>query len=194
VGDRDGSQDGGLDPVEQDVDKDSLATSPTSFRPPSRAKSEGQTSLSTTLNSIQGQLMGQPRKYSSDTQVTQVGKSEGPPGDPLGLKVLHTPPGRRRVDIVFVHGLGGSSRLSWSKNHNLELFWPLKFLPFEPDINEARLLTFGYNANFRSGSGKNKTSVLDFAKDLLYDLRYAKDESAPELEDLMMGEVGSSAV
>ncbi|EHK99638.1 putative Vegetative incompatibility protein HET-E-1 [Glarea lozoyensis 74030] len=31
-------------------------------------------------------------------------------------------------------------------------------------------------------------SVLDFAKDLLYDLKYAKDESAPELEELRMGE------
>lgn len=31
-------------------------------------------------------------------------------------------------------------------------------------------------------------SVLDFAKDLLYDLKYAKDESVPGLEDLRMGE------
>lgn len=35
-------------------------------------------------------------------------------------------------------------------------------------------------------------SVLDFAKDLLYDLKYAKDESVPELEDLRMGEASTS--
>ncbi|PMD32251.1 YVTN repeat-like/Quino protein amine dehydrogenase [Hyaloscypha variabilis F] len=108
--------------------------------------------------------------------------------DPLGLKVIHRPLGERRVDIVFIHGLGGSSRMTWSKDHNLDFFWPLKFLPHETDINEARILTFGYNANFRPGSGKNKMSVLDFAKDLLYDLKYGQDESAEELEDLMMGE------
>ncbi|KAL9119629.1 MAG: hypothetical protein Q9187_003816 [Circinaria calcarea] len=112
--------------------------------------------------------------------------------DPIGLKVIHKPPGDRRVDIVFVHGLGGSSRKTWSKNHDPDFFWPLKFLPFEPDINEARISTFGYNANFRRGSGKNKISVLDFAKDLLYDLKYAKDESVPELEDLGMGEASTA--
>ena len=112
--------------------------------------------------------------------------------DPLGLKVIHRPLGERRVDIVFIHGLGGSSRMTWSKDHNLDFFWPLKFLPHETDINEARILTFGYNANFRPGSGKNKMSVLDFAKDLLYDLKYGQDESAEELEDLMMGEVSTT--
>jgi hypothetical protein len=79
--------------------------------------------------------------------------------------------------------------MTWSHNRDPDFFWPLKFLPFEPDINEARILTFGYNANFRPGSGKNKMSVLDFAKDLLYDLKYSQDESVPELEDLRMGEV-----
>lgn len=34
-------------------------------------------------------------------------------------------------------------------------------------------------------------SVLDFAKDLLYDLKFAKDESVPELEDLRMGEAST---
>lgn len=83
--------------------------------------------------------------------------------------------------------------MTWSKNRNVEFFWPLKFLPFEPEIKEARILTFGYNANFRPGSGHNKMSVLDFAKDLLYDLKYAKDESVPELEDLRMGEASTIA-
>ncbi|KAH6848433.1 hypothetical protein B0I37DRAFT_164040 [Chaetomium sp. MPI-CAGE-AT-0009] len=108
--------------------------------------------------------------------------------DPLGLRVLHRPAGERRVDVVFVHGLGGSSSMTWSHNHDPELFWPLRFLPLEPDIVEARILTFGYNANFRPGSGKNTMSVLDFAKDLLYNLKYSQDDFVPEPEDLRMGE------
>ena len=180
--------------VESDVDLDPAATSPNSARPSLRSWSEGGTTFANSLGSISRQVGAVPRKSSSDTQVAQVDKTGEGSGDPLGLKVLHTPSGQRRVDIVFVHGLGGSSRLSWSKNHDLDLFWPLKFLPFEPGINEARLLTFGYNANFGPGSRKNKMSVLDFAKDLLYDLKYAKDESGPELDELNMGEVCSDSM
>lgn len=113
--------------------------------------------------------------------------------DPLGLKVIYSPPGDRRADIIFVHGLGGGSHKTWSKNHHPDFFWPLKFLPFEPNINETRISTFGYDANFRPGSGKNKMSILDFAKDLLYDLTYAKDESKPGLADLNIGEVSVAA-
>ncbi|KFY91851.1 hypothetical protein V500_04438 [Pseudogymnoascus sp. VKM F-4518 (FW-2643)] len=142
----------------------------------SRDRSPGGRSQYSVSNSITQQFAG-------PLDVNSLGGQ-----DPLGLKVIHRPLGDRRVDIVFVHGLGGSSRMTWSKNRNLDFFWPLKFLPFEQDINEARISTFGYNANFRPGSGKNKMSVLDFAKDLLYDLKYATDDSAPETEDLSMGE------
>ena len=90
---------------------------------------------------------------------------------------------------MFIHGLGGSSQMTWSHNRNLDFFWPLKFLPLEPGIGECRILTFGYNADFRPGSVKNKLSVLDFAKDLLYELKYAQDESAPGLGSLGIGEV-----
>ena len=74
---------------------------------------------------------------------------------------------------------------SWSKYKNSELFWPLTFLPLEPDICLARIFTFGYNANIVK-PGSIGTSVLDFAKDLLFDLKYAKDE---QTEELSMGEV-----
>ncbi|KAI1121559.1 hypothetical protein F5Y10DRAFT_288297 [Nemania abortiva] len=109
--------------------------------------------------------------------------------DPLGLRVIHRPSANRRVDIIFVHGLGGSSRKTWSKHGDPSLFWPAKFLSLEPDITEARILTFGYNSNFRPGSGKNKMSILDFAKDLLYDMKYGIDEeSVPNGESLCMGD------
>jgi hypothetical protein len=64
----------------------------------------------------------------------------------------------------------------------------LTFLPLEPDICQARILTFGYNANFHR-AGNATTSVLDFAKDLLFDLKYAKDE---QKEDLNMGTVSKA--
>ncbi|KAI1362810.1 hypothetical protein F5Y08DRAFT_329875 [Xylaria arbuscula] len=103
---------------------------------------------------------------------------------PLGLNVIYTPDQARKADIVFVHGLGGSSKWTWSKDRDPHLFWPLTFLPLEPDLCLTRILTFGYDASFRKSTGL-ATSVLDFAKDLLFDLKYAKDAS---LEDLNMGE------
>ena len=99
----------------------------------------------------------------------------------VGLSVVYTPPDERRADIVFIHGLGGASRKTWSKNGDPDLFWPLKFLPFEPDIGQARIFTFGYNANFRA-AGKNGLSILDFAKDLLFDLKYTNTEQGGNLQ------------
>lgn len=99
---------------------------------------------------------------------------------------MYTPEGAQSADIVFIHGLGGTSRRTWSKNEDPELFWPLKFLPLEPDISMTRIFTFGYNANYRR-AGNISTSVLDFAKDLLFDLKYAKGE---QQEDLIIGNVG----
>lgn len=99
---------------------------------------------------------------------------------PLGLNIIYTPENRQKANIVFVHGLGGTSKWSWSKYKNSELFWPLTFLSLEPDIRSARILTFGYNANILR-SGSIGTSILDFAKDLLFDLKYAKDERRQDL-------------
>ncbi|KAI3394446.1 hypothetical protein diail_2696 [Diaporthe ilicicola] len=103
----------------------------------------------------------------------------------FGLNVVYTPDHGHKADIVFVHGLGGTSRWTWSKNRDPELFWPLTFLALEPDLCLARILTFGYNATLKKG-GHAGHSVLDFAKGLLFDLKYAMDEKK---EDLQMGTV-----
>ncbi|KAH0558952.1 hypothetical protein GP486_004423 [Trichoglossum hirsutum] len=170
---------------------ETLLPQPSNTPAPPPLLSPGVSPRNTRLNSVDQQFTGLSEGYS---QANAGGGREASSQGPLGLKVIHRPQGDRRVDIVFVHGLGGGSRMTWSKDRNPELFWPLKFLPLEPDISEARILTFGYNANFRPGSGKYKMSVLDFAKDLLYDLKYAKDESVPELEDLRMGEASTIAL
>jgi hypothetical protein len=109
--------------------------------------------------------------------------SETEPG-PLGLNVIYTPERGHKADIIFIHGLGGNSRWTWSKQGKSELFWPLKFLPLEPDICLARILSFGYDADIFGG--RNIRSILDFAKALLFDLKYAKDD---QKEDLNMGDV-----
>ena len=106
--------------------------------------------------------------------------------DPLGLTVVHEPDGPTCLNIIFVHGLGGASRKTWSKNQNPELFWPGRWLPLEDDISRCRILSFGYNAYFMSSGPSSNTNILDFAKELLYDMRFGKDESG---KDLNIGQV-----
>ncbi|KAL4798331.1 hypothetical protein BDV19DRAFT_356859 [Aspergillus venezuelensis] len=100
--------------------------------------------------------------------------------NPLGLNVVYSPQHGHNADIVFVHGLGGTSRWTWSKNRDENLFWPQTFLPHEPDLCSTRILSFGYNAKFHK-RGNASTAVLDFAKALLFDLKYALDEQSRNL-------------
>lgn len=106
--------------------------------------------------------------------------SPGDAGSGLGLHVLHTPESPF-VDIIFVHGLGGHSRKTWSKNHDPTLFWPELWLPFEPEMDAARIFTFGYNANWRD-SANTAARISDFAKDLLYEMRFAQDGFGESLD------------
>ncbi|KAF2105865.1 hypothetical protein BDV96DRAFT_607880 [Lophiotrema nucula] len=130
-------------------------------------------------------LVARPSYSESRKNSNSSRKNSEVESGPLGLNVVYTPENGHKADIVFVHGLGGTSRWTWSKHRDPGLFWPLTFLPLEPDVCLARILTFGYNANFRK-AGNISTSVLDFAKDLLFDLRYGVDELG---NDLNMGNV-----
>ena len=78
------------------------------------------------------------------------------------------------MDIVFIHGLGGDSRKTWSRDHNPELFWPGLWLPLETELERARIFTFGYNAKFLPGEAKSIASITDFAKELLFELRFGR--------------------
>lgn len=104
--------------------------------------------------------------------------------DPLGLTILHEPKCSPSADIVFVHGLGGTSRHTWSKNRDLQLFWPLEWLPYEPELTTARIMTFGYNSQFSSISQRkeNILNISDFAKDLLFSMKFATGEGERRLD------------
>lgn len=123
---------------------------------------------------IQGQLLpslslGRERSRSRDRR-----------DDPLGLTVLHTPATEQRtVDILFIHGLGGTSLQSWCRNRELEFLWPKIWLSKESDLSAARILTFGYNADF--SSRRQQATINDFATDLLYNMKYASDGSSEKM-------------
>ncbi|KAI2467412.1 hypothetical protein F4781DRAFT_311348 [Annulohypoxylon bovei var. microspora] len=107
-------------------------------------------------------------------------RSPSPSFSGLGLHVVHQPE-FASFDIIFVHGLGGHSQRTWSKNHDPSLFWPGLWLPFEPDIAKARILTFGYNAAWR-GATRSIASITDFAKELLFEMRFSRDDDGADLD------------
>lgn len=67
-------------------------------------------------------------------------------------------------------------------NHDLESFWPFTWLPFDPALRNTRIFSFGYNAFYLSAGGSNLLGISDFAKNLLYDMRYGRDDNGAELQ------------
>ncbi|KAI0471722.1 Alpha/Beta hydrolase protein [Xylariaceae sp. FL0804] len=92
---------------------------------------------------------------------------------PLGLNLLYSP-SETIVDIVFVHGLGGGSRKTWSSSNDACQFWPKEWLPAEPGFKNVRIHSFGYNSNWRERK-ESVLNVLDFAQALLFDLQTSPD-------------------
>ncbi|KAM0323257.1 hypothetical protein ACHAQA_008848 [Verticillium albo-atrum] len=152
--------------------------------PPNSAKLTPSTTATSTASSWDtdaawtkptDRLASQPTSSSDGRELNQLLVASG-----LGLHVVHGSASPSH-DIIFVHGLGGHSRNTWSKNHDPSYFWPELWLPHEPGIGTARISTFGYNANWRGGV-KSLSTITDFAKELLYEMRFARDASGTPLE------------
>ncbi|RYC61478.1 hypothetical protein CHU98_g4743 [Xylaria longipes] len=97
-----------------------------------------------------------------DIDDTDKNEPEAPKG-PLGLTTVFEPDGQAVVDFIFVHGLNGGSRSTWSKAGD-GTFWPQDWLSCDDAFHDVRIHTFGYS------SGLNRVSVLDiqdFASNLL---------------------------
>src|SRR5579862_2366744 len=107
------------------------------------------------------------RSFISRTLARRDGSGSGSADDtrgPFGLTTVFSPHGSVVADLVFVHGLGGGSRSTWTKSLDASLFWPKEWLPRDVAFKDVRIHSFGYNSNWRAESVLN---VHDFAKSLL---------------------------
>ncbi|KAK4153160.1 hypothetical protein C8A00DRAFT_43887 [Chaetomidium leptoderma] len=87
---------------------------------------------------------------------------------PLGLTTLYEPqpPSRTVADIVFIHGLGGGSRKTWSYSSEPGHYWPRSWLPTDNDFADVGIHTFGYRADWRERQ-ESILDIHDFAQSLL---------------------------
>jgi hypothetical protein len=102
--------------------------------------------------------------------------------EPFGLRVWHEPlcaPQQPQnstsgdatplvIDVIFMHGLGGSSRATWT--HPNSEFWPT-WLQEKKGLENIRISTFGYDANWDITKRSNALGIPDFASDLLMALK-----------------------
>lgn len=123
-------------------------------RQPERRDSGAHAGRSSILRNVKFRHASSPPDYAT----------KGPPG----LTTVFQPVGNASGDLVFVHGLGGGSRKTWSKNEDPNLFWPQEWLPQDPNFRDVRVHTCGYNANWGKESILN---IHDFAKSLLFSLK-----------------------
>ena len=98
----------------------------------------------------------------------------------LGLNLLwcSTKPS---ADLVFIHGLGGGSRKTWSKSSATEHFWPQEWLPRDPAFRQVRIHSFGYDADWMGGK-ENCLNINHISKSFIGELclsPYLKDADTP---------------
>ncbi|KAF8859266.1 hypothetical protein BDZ45DRAFT_364195 [Acephala macrosclerotiorum] len=89
-----------------------------------------------------------------------------------------------KVDIVFVHGLNGDPRHTWTSKNN-GLFWPSQLLPVSLKSAQARILVYGYNADvYTFGSNKGSPSsdmIHQHAQTMLKNL--ASERTSEEVQE-----------
>lgn len=89
---------------------------------------------------------------------------------PYRLEVLYEPPAGpdKPVQIIFVHGLNGSKRGTWT--HSNQQFWP-NWLPEEEGLGGVRIATFGYNSSTNILRPNTNLAIPTFANQLLLYLK-----------------------
>lgn len=92
------------------------------------------------------------------------------------MNLLYGPPASC-VDIIFVHGLGGGSRKTWSASPSISHFWPQEWLPRDPAFHDARIHSYGYNSDWAKGK-ENCLNIHHFGKSLLGEI-----DTSPHIAD-----------
>lgn len=89
-----------------------------------------------------------------------------------GLRQVSTPTGTPQATLIFVHGLGGHPTKTWSFRRDpayVMKFWQREWLRTERGMEDVRICTFGYPADWAAPKDSSLT-ILDFAKHLNFEI------------------------
>ncbi|MCJ1385500.1 hypothetical protein MMC17_008623 [Xylographa soralifera] len=120
-------------------------------------------SSATTLSPRHGSFTSSASISSKAHDVTEDSKSD--PKGPLGLNLLNSL-SEPLIDFVFVHGLGGGSRKTWSKTSSITHYWPQEWLPKDPVFGDVKTHSYRYNSDWAKGKD-NCLNIHHFGKSLL---------------------------
>ncbi|KAH7310789.1 hypothetical protein B0I35DRAFT_439689 [Stachybotrys elegans] len=100
---------------------------------------------------------------STEREVRGPSQEPGAFLNTFGLHLIHGEP-ESSADVIFVHGLGGSPRGTWTYDRKPDAFWPA-WMRHEEGLSNFRVFSYGYNAKFKEQD--NPLSIVDFSKGLL---------------------------
>ena len=103
----------------------------------------------------------------------------------LGLNLLYSP-SQPLVDFIFVHGLGGGSRKTWSKTGSVTDYWPQDWLPKDPAFSTVRVHSFGYDSDWVRGKD-NCLNIHQFGKLLLGEMSVSPSLSQANTPIVLIG-------
>ena len=117
------------------------------------------------------------------TTITEEGVDN--PKGLLGLNLLYSP-SQPLVDFIFVHGLGGGSRKTWSKTGSVTDYWPQDWLPKDPAFSTVRVHSFGYDSDWVRGKD-NCLNIHQFGKLLLAEMSVSPSLSQANTPIVLIG-------
>ncbi|KAK4135706.1 hypothetical protein BT67DRAFT_258397 [Trichocladium antarcticum] len=115
-------------------------------------------------------LRGRFQSFRRATSPARAKTSQSPDSakGALGLTLLHEP-SEPRVDFIFVHGLNGGSKRTWSATSDPSTYWPKEWLPSEAGFRHVRVHSYGYDSDWTK-SRQSTLTIHDFGQALLADL------------------------
>ena len=115
--------------------------------------------------------------------------SAQPDANEFGLEILHPLGGdvSDPIQIIFVHGLGGSKMGTWT-HPQAEGCWP-DWLHSEEVLKDVRIALFGYDANFRFFTPNTTLGISNFATQLLLEIGHLHFRTRPVLTTNLAGEM-----
>ena len=92
--------------------------------------------------------------HTTDLHITDIRKTSSRNPAPYevnryGISQVYAPVGDAEVDVVFVHGLNGDPKWTWTSDKS-KIFWPAQLLPDRVEEEKARILVYGYDASLTS--------------------------------------------